>query len=310
MHGMNVSNLLSTLIKGQWAIDPRMIDTYQAVIDKLLSRDFSPEDAKILSEAKPLLWMAARQESMQFGPHENNLDNLDNLPAESTLLVSLNGAMLKYGTLCSYGTQEIAASMLNGGVHEKIGSIVLMVDSGGGSADSIPPFVDAIQALKSLGKPIVAAVDMCASAAYFVASYCNEIVALNDISCEVGSIGVMCSLRDVSIKNENEGIKDHVIFSTHSEFKNRPFMKALKGEYDEIRTEELDPLALRFQAAIRDNRGNKLAEETPGLLAGKTFFATQAKQVGLIDHIGDLNFAIERARELRRTQIINQYFNL
>lgn len=306
---MNVSPLLSSLIKGQWAIDPRLVESNRLIIDKLLSRGYNSEDDSILSVKHPIS-MSVTQSDASALNSDVDPDILDSLPVESTILFSVAGTMLKYGTWCSYGTEEIAQSLLAFGMHPNVGSVVLNFDSGGGSADSISPLAFAISELRKKGKSVVACVDMCASACYFSASYCDEIIAGNDISSEIGSIGVMCTLRDYSKCFEDQGVKEHVVYSSLSDYKNKPFELALKGEYDEIRKEELDPLALRFQQAIRKNRGNKLNEETPGLLAGRMFFSKEAQQVGLIDSVGDLNLAVKRAREIREYNLVKSYYNL
>jgi protease-4 len=114
---------------------------------------------------------------------------------------------------------------------------------------------------------------------------------------------------DWSAYYEKAGVKQHTIYSHLSEWKNRPFELALKGEYDEIKSEELDPLAKSFQEAVRKQRGNKLKEETPGILQGRMFFSGTAKQVGLIDHVESTGFAVKRAREIRSNNIVNQYIN-
>jgi protease IV len=311
---MKFSPLITSLIKSQWAIDPRLVESNRLLIEKLLTRDFSSFDDKILSEKKPISFAVANCASKSM----LSIDDVDSIEAgdfndlqdESTIIMEIAGTMLKHGTMCSYGTQELAQSLHMAGMHEKVGSLVLLMDSGGGSADSIAPLVESMQVIKNAGKSIVSCVDLSASANYFVASYSDEIVAGNDISAEIGSVGVMCTFRDYAKKLEDEGIKEHVIYSSLSNWKNKPFELALKGEYDEIRKEELDPLALRFQQAIKANRGDKLNEETPGLLAGRMFFAEQAKQVGLIDHVGNLSLAIQRARELRDMHLVKNYYNL
>ena len=306
---MNVSPLLSSLIKGQWAIDPRLVESNRVIIDKLLSRGYTSEDGKLLSASTPIGMSVTASNASEFSPWDER-EMLDALAPESTLLFNITGTMLKYGTWCSYGTEEIAQSLLSAGMHGNVGSLVLNLDSGGGSADSIAPLAFAISELKKRGKAVIGCVDLCASACYFVASYCDEIIAGNDISSEIGSIGVMCTLRDYSKYFENNGVKEHVIYSSLSDYKNRPFELAIKGEYDEIRKEELDPLAIRFQAAIRANRGSKLNEETPGLLAGRMFFAEEAQQAGLIDHVSDLNLAVQRAREIREYNLVKNYYTL
>lgn len=58
------------------------------------------------------------------------------------------------------------------------------------------PFYPPSNPLKIKANRIVAACDLCASAAYYVAVHCNEIIAANTISVEFGSIGVMMSFMD------------------------------------------------------------------------------------------------------------------
>ena len=93
-------------------------------------------------------------------------------------------------------------------------------------------------------------------------------------------------------------MKFHAIYSKESADKNLPFHKALEGDYDLIREEQLDPMARSFQAAIRENRRGKLKADTPGILTGKTFFGAEAKSIGLIDEVGDNMRAVEFALNL------------
>tara|TARA_R110002020_G_scaffold475112_1_gene708614 strand:+ start:8143 stop:9093 length:951 start_codon:yes stop_codon:yes gene_type:complete len=219
----------------------------------------------------------------------------DDAPSGSVAIIPLKGSMMKYGTWCDYGTNDLAAMVMDAVNHKNIGAIVLDIDSGGGAVDAVAPMVHAIDAAKSAGKPIVASVDMACSAAYWVASECNAIVADNSISSEVGSIGVMMSFMDATKYYEEKGITLHSIYSNHSSGKNESFRLALEGKYDMIKEEDLDPLAVAFQNTVRRNRAGKLDESTPGMLSGKTFFGEAALKTGLIDHLGDNRTAINLA---------------
>ncbi|MDR1436792.1 MAG: S49 family peptidase [Candidatus Symbiothrix sp.] len=301
---MRYSHLLSSVLYGKWLILPQSAFSQEVIVDRLLSRQYDPEiHSKVLSESKPFSVLVGMSET---GAKESLFDSV---PEESTAIINLSGTMLKYGTWCGYGTTEIAEALLKAGRHQNIGSIVLNIDSGGGAVDSIAPLADAILEVQALGKSVVASVDLCASAAYFVACHCDEIIAGNNISAEIGSIGVMMSFMDRSKYYEKEGVVRHVIYSNLSEYKNRPFELALKRQYDEIKTEELDPLARSFQDTVRSRRGDKLKEETPGILQGRMFFAGDAKENGLIDRVASMDVAINRAREIRETKIIEQYIN-
>ena len=120
--------------------------------------------------------------------------------------------------------------------------------------------------------------DLCASAAYYVACYCNEIIASNNISSEFGSIGVMMSFMDYEKYYESNGVKQHTIYSDLSNYKNEPFELARKGEYEKIRSEELNPLARKFQEAVKHQRGDKLNQRSKGYLPGGCSMLKQPKK--------------------------------
>lgn len=234
----------------------------------------------------------------------------DKAPNGSTAIIPLKGTMLKYGTLCTYGTQEIAAALLEAAEHKNIGSIVLDIDSGGGAVDAVAPMVEAIRKIKSeFGKPVVASCDLCASAAMWTASECDQIVANNNISASFGSIGVMMSFMDVKPFYEKMGVKFHVIEADESDWKNRAFKLALEGKYEEIKSEMLSPLAIKFQDTIKANRGEKLKTETPGILNGRMFFAEKALEYGLIDKVGSMQAAIQTARDIANKSFAQEYVN-
>lgn len=268
-----------------------------AIVKKLLDRDFVAEEyTKILSESKPLLSEILASSGMG--------GSFDEAPKGSVAIIPIGGTMLKYGTYCSYGTEEIAAEITKAANHRNIDSIILDIDSGGGAVDAIAPLVDAIA---KCTKPVIASCDLCASAAYWTATACDRIVANNNISSEFGSIGVMMSFQDVEPYYKEMGIVQHTIYSTHSDYKNKPFQLAKEGKYDEIKTEELDPLAIKFQNQVKSSRGEKLNAEIPGILQGRMFGPEDAKAHGLIDAIGTLDTAIEIARDLSRNALVNNY---
>ena len=219
----------------------------------------------------------------------------DSAPEGSVAIVPIKGSMMKYGTMCEYGMVEIAEYITAAAVHKNIAAIVLDIDSGGGGVDAIAPIVDAINLAKANGKPVVASVDMACSAAYWAASACDYIVADNGISAEVGSIGVMCTFQDLTGYYEKEGVKVHHIYSSESQNKNEAFHLALEGKYELIRETELDPLARSFQNAVKANRAGKLDLSAKGMLNGKTYFAEEALQIGLIDRVGTKMTAIDIA---------------
>lgn len=300
---MAFSSLYSAICRGKWFISFRDVESNLILVDKLLERGITKEDTSKLSDAEPI-------DTLLFGDGKEakSGNNFSDAPIDSTAIIPVHGTLLKYGTYCNYGTTELAEVLCQAADSPNISSIVVDIDSGGGSVDAIAPLVDAIQYTKSKGKTVVAHCDMCASAAYYVAVYCDEIIASNDISSEFGSIGVMMSFPDYAKYYEKEGVKVHTVYSNLSDYKNAPFEAAKRGEYDLVKEEELDPLARGFQESVKKHRCS-LKMETVGLLRGRMFYARDAVNVGLVDSIGTRDFAIQRAREIRNEACINGYIN-
>ncbi len=301
---MAFSNLYSAICRGKWFISFRDVEANMLLVEKILLDNDITKDASVLSDRDPIpIFMSTGDKEAKSG------NSFADAPNDSTAIIPIRGTLLKYASYCAYGTMEYGQIIRQAADSQNISSIILDIDSGGGSVDAIAPVVDAIQYAKSKGKWPVARVDLCASAAYYIASYCNEIIATNSISAEIGSIGVMMSFPDYAKYYEKEGVKIHTVYSNLSDYKNAPFEAARKGEYELIKTEELDPLASDFQKNVKANRSGKLKAETKGILNGRMFYAKDAVSEGLIDGIDTAENIVRHARELSRQACINEYIN-
>lgn len=299
---MAFSTLYYTILNKPFFIDLRRIDAQAVLINKFLEHDIEGMSNEKLSDKTPV----AREVSAAAPSMKSKGNDFNSAPEGSIAIISLRGDMMKEGTYCSYGTEEIAAVMREAVMSPKIIGIRLDIDSGGGAVDAISPMLDAIRFAQSQHKPVVASCDLCASAAYYVACHCDRIIADNAISAEFGSIGVMMQFPDYAKYYENMGVKIHTIYSNLSSYKNAPFEAALKGDYKSIKEEMLDPLAREFQQAVRNNRRN-LDEKIDGILSGRMFFAADAKKHGLIDAVGNRDTASEEVRRLSASMMLEGY---
>ena len=205
------------------------------------------------------------------------------------------------GFIASYNAISLA---VNAAVADKqIDSIMLHIDSPGGYVSGIASVADDIHKAAQQ-KHVVAQVDgLGASAAYWIASQANEIVAGRlDV---VGSIGVMTAIYDVSKLFAEAGIKTEV-FST-GKFKTA----GLEGTSltDEQRKEiqsEVDALGDAFVADIV--RGRAMDEKAVRAVAdGRVFQASEAVSNGLIDGIATPQETLQRlnASSARRGKMRN-----
>lgn len=223
----------------------------------------------------------------------------DDVPEGSVAVHDLKGVMLKDDQigLCQDmpGTASLGRALQAADAHENIVAHVVRVDSGGGSVDGTAE-LGAIA--KGLTKPVVAYSDgLIASAAYWFASSCTKIV-LNNETCSVGSIGVMCSVADYKPMLEKLGVVFHDLRADDSDEKNEDFRQLMAGNYKPYITNVLNPLREMFASTVQANRPQLATKEGEKLLHGDMYFAKSAVADGLADEIGSFSRAVALALEL------------
>jgi len=286
---MKYSHLLSAILREPWAIEPQSAIALGSLVVKLLNGEASQFTARDEFEAR--FHNAFSAQSFNALSQDTEADEI---PAGSVAIIPLKGEMLKYGTLCSYGTQEIASMLSQFLSHKNIIGAVLDIDSGGGAVNAISPLTHVI---KTSQKPIVSLCDTAASAAYYVAVATDHVMADNDLSSVFGSIGIEAQFVDVKPHLEKQGYKIHTVHPPESSEKNLAFEKAMQGDYSAIIAEYLSPMAKNFQAHVLD-RMKGIDQSVPGIINGKVFFALDALAHGMIHSIGNMDLAIEKVKTL------------
>jgi len=151
-----------------------------------------------------------------------------------------------------------------------VSRVVLQVDSPGGMVDGLSEVVNAI---KALGKPIVAHVEgTCASAAYWISSACDAIYAA--VTSRVGSLGAILTMRVRSTAGQ-------ITFtSSQSPLKNASLEStAGRAVYQNV----VDDLADVFITSVALNRGITRADVLENYGQGAIFAAARALEAGMID---------------------------
>lgn len=220
------------------------------------------------------------------------------IPLTKNIHVShLYGTMYRQDGDCGQvGTQTIAEELLAADADSSIIGNILMIDSGGGAANSVPVLAKAI---RQCTKPVVAFVDgMMASAAMYAGSYCHRIVA-NDKLDRIGCIGTMVQIADYPKNHKDaDGFVRLRIYADGAEEKNGEYEAALEGDFRLIKEQMLNPLNDDFKANIKANRPNVADEQ----LKGRTYYAQDC--VGtLIDAIGGFDAAINEVLNLSNINI-------
>lgn len=163
----------------------------------------------------------------------------------------------------------------------EIDSILLRVDSPGGSVEGLAELVDAVTAAAAKKEVIAQVEGMAASAALHVASQAHKIFAHR--MDKVGSIGTRMMVLDISEKLEKEGITVHIIDT--GKFKSAGVLGAkVLPEHLEHFQEIVDAHFKDFTDAVAE--GRKMTKEQVAAVAdGRIFMAAESVENGLIDGI-------------------------
>lgn len=180
------------------------------------------------------------------------------------------------------------------GENARIRAVVLDIDSPGGSATGSSYLHLAVKALVRR-KPVVAFVrGVGASGAYMLACPASRIVAIP--SALIGSIGVL-SLHPV-LYGAMERLGLRVEVTKSDRLKDMGSMFREPTEEERRKQQELvDDLHDQFLQAVAQGRSLP-KERVRELATGEVYTARRAKELGLVDELGDLERALDLAAEL------------
>ena len=161
-----------------------------------------------------------------------------------------------------------------------VGSILMDIDSPGGSVAGAFDFRDYLMSKKGT-KPVYAlARDAMCSAAYLIGSTADKVYATQ--TARVGSIGVVAMHTDASGKMEKDGIKPTFISAGKFKTAGNPYEK-LEGEKLKYLQDSVDESYDMFINAVADARGidKKVIRDTEARVYG----GKKAVEIGLADGI-------------------------
>lgn len=212
-------------------------------------------------------------------------------------VIPVLGTLAKHDGLSSYGMHTYIMAINQANNNNNIGSIVLIIESPGGSVDGTPEFAKAVRESK---KPVVVFGDgMVASAAYWVASQAKAIFGNADNYTDFGSIGALYVYENWAKYIENEIGEIRIIRAPQSKDKAliNPIEPLQPAQEKEIK-DELKSITDFFIETVKSGRGEKLKAKDSEIFTGKMFDRETSLQMGLIDQIGTLQDAVNYAQEL------------
>lgn len=171
-----------------------------------------------------------------------------------------------------------------------VGAVVIDVDSPGGTCAGLSAITDKIYSLRGK-KPIIAVVnDLMGSAAYFIGSAADEIVA--DPDSLIGSIGTIGLHIDWSGALKEAGIKPTFIYAGEHKTEGNPLeplSDEAKRDWQNMVNEYYDT----FIGAVARNRNTTKSKVESDFGQGRVFKASKARSVGMIDRIATMEQVIK-----------------
>ena len=273
------SNILEQLWTSQWAILPEMLDTMHQIVETRLN------DGKLSLEEIEI--RINKNDKSENGSYTTD-NKIRVIPIHGVIAKRMNlFSKISGGTSTELLKTEIETAIAD----DSVKSILLDIESPGGSVDGPFELSDFIYASRGQ-KPIYAfANGLMASAAYLIGSAADNIIGTQ--TAQIGSIGVITKHMDYSRRDEQNGVITTII--TSGKYKaigaeNKPLSKEDK-QYIQSR---LDYFYTMFVNSIARNRNVSTEKVLSDMADGRIFIGRQAQDAGLIDSIGTFETGLEQ----------------
>lgn len=219
----------------------------------------------------------------------------------------------------SLATDEIAVLYLDGAITDETGdgivgkevvktikkirkndnvkALVLRVNSPGGSADASEQIWHAIENVKADSIPVVVSMgDYAASGGYYISCGADYIYA--EPTTITGSIGIFGTIPSIAKLREKIGLDmDGITTNKHSGLESNIPYKTMTPEETQLMQNMVERGYELFTTRCADGRGVS-QEYIKSVGEGRVWLGTKAKELQLVDEIGNIDDAIAKAVEM------------
>ena len=192
--------------------------------------------------------------------------------------------------------QQTVGDLKKFGESPSVKAIVLRIDSPGGGVVPSQEIHDAVKRVRNKNnKAVIASMGtVAASGGYYIAAATDRIIA--NPGTLTGSIGVIMELANLEGLLKKIGVENVVVKSGRHKDIGSPFRK-MSDEDRRILQSVMDDVHTQFIEAVAEGRSLDVADVRP-LADGRIFTGRQAKEIKLVDELGDLDDAIRLAADL------------
>lgn len=196
------------------------------------------------------------------------------------------------------GEGSIKRSLKEAREDKNVKSIVLRVDSPGGSALTSELIWREIELTKKIKPVVVSMGNVAASGGYYIACNANTIFA--EQSTITGSIGVFGMLPNMSTLAKNIGINAEQV-KTHENASGYSLFEPIDENFKKFTLESVENIYGTFLQRVAEGRKMTTAQ-VDSIAQGRVWTGNDALKLGLVDKIGGLEDAIKHAATLGKTK--------
>lgn len=220
-------------------------------------------------------------------PHlSSNMDKVGIVVAKGTIL---NGEQ-KSGTVGGDSTAEL---LRKARLDDSIKSVVLYVDSPGGSAFASEIIRQEVENLKAAGKPVVALMSTyAASGGYWISASADEIWAAP--STITGSIGIFGMF--VSFENTLDYLGVHTDGVGTTDFAGMGLTRGIDPKMGQVLQRGIEHGYDQFISLVANER-HMSKEDVDSIAQGRVWIGEKALELNLVDHLGYIDDAISAAAQ-------------
>ena len=228
-------------------------------------------------------------------------DRLTGMKAKNNIgVINVEGAIIDGDSdEENVGGDSIVKLLQQAQFDDSIKGVILRVNSPGGSAFASEKIRQEAEQLQKLGKPVVVSMgDMAASGGYWISSTADYIVA--DKNTITGSIGIFAMFPTFEKTLKQVGISTDGVST--SAFANVDGLQPLPKVVGDLFQVEIEHGYDAFLEVV--SRGRKLSKTAVDKLAqGQIWLGEEALTHQLVDELGDIHRAFEKACELADTKL-------
>lgn len=291
---MKPNRLALAISRGVFLIDPRLIIGLAPVISDYMDGKavsfFGDDEDKL--EGPTVAVSVGSSYRLEKTILDDSVNIFAGYPKGSIAIIPIDGVIMQDDFCGAPGTNTLSQWMKDARDASNITSIILKVNSGGGMVAGTKEFSDLVAQVNQTKAVYAFCIGLMASAAYWIGCSCLEIW-VSSSTVEIGSIGTAYKFSDNREAMKKYGSTQHYVNAESSPHKNMTTLKAMDGDYADLKALILNPTNDIFLQSVKTNRGDKLQLKEVDVngvthfepLTGHVYLAETSIELGLIDGI-------------------------